>query len=252
LAQKYLLEALGAPVVPSYAFYDRASVIKWIKETEFPKVFKLRRGAGSNNVLLVRDRRHARSLCNKAFSTGFVAMPHYLDDFSMKIRKVRWHSDIWEKILRGPQTLVNIWKIRSQFAREKGYMLFQDFIPNNTYDTRVTIIGNRAFGFIRGVRPNDFRASGSGLIDWHKENVDFQCVRAAFEVAKKIGAQSLAFDFVKDAEGHPLIAEISYTYLASAVYQCSGHWDEKLNWHEGHVWPQDAIMQDMLEKLSGR
>lgn len=44
----------------------------------------------------------------------------------------------------------------------KGYIYFQDFIPNNNYDTRVKVIGNRCAALRRYNRKNDFRASGSG------------------------------------------------------------------------------------------
>ena len=33
------------------------------------------------------------------------------------------------------------------------------------------------------------------------------------------------------------------------VYQCPGHWDDQLKWHQGHMWPQDAILIDLLEKV---
>src|SRR5688572_6328732 len=46
LAQKYFLEALGAPLVPSYVFYDANDAREWIRSTSFPKVFKLRTGGG--------------------------------------------------------------------------------------------------------------------------------------------------------------------------------------------------------------
>src|SRR5690606_1428436 len=49
LGQKYLLVAIDAPLVPSYAFYDKKSALNWISKTTFPKVFKLRGGAGSSN-----------------------------------------------------------------------------------------------------------------------------------------------------------------------------------------------------------
>jgi len=54
VGQKYLFEAIGAPLVPSYVFYSKESAIQWINETNFPKVFKLRNGAGSWNVELVK------------------------------------------------------------------------------------------------------------------------------------------------------------------------------------------------------
>jgi glutathione synthase/RimK-type ligase-like ATP-grasp enzyme len=252
VAQKYLLEALGAPLVPTYVFYNKESALDWVAGTAFPKVFKLRTGAGSSNVQLVKDRAQAASLCKKAFSEGFVAMPHYLNDVQRKICKIRPDKELLGKIIRLPKTLYNTWRIRNQFPREKGYILFQDFIADNKFDTRVTIIGNRAFGFTRGVRPHDFRASGSGRIDWDIAQVDPRCVPIAFEVARKIGSQCLAFDFVQEHTGTPLIVEISYTFIAGAVYQCSGHWDAASNWHEGNLWPQDAIIQDVIEKLAGR
>ena len=37
-------------------------------------------------------------------------------------------------------------------------MYFQEFLPGNAFDTRITAIGNRAFGFLRENRPRDFRA----------------------------------------------------------------------------------------------
>jgi hypothetical protein len=252
VGQKFLLEAIGAPLVPTYAFFDEKSARGWIEQADFPKVFKLRSGAGSRNVKLVENRRQAKSLCATAFSKGFVATSGYFADCRTKFRKIRTVQDVMGKILRMPESLLTKWRQLNLVPREKGYVLFQDFIDGNFYDTRITVIGNKAFGFTRYVRPHDFRASGSGMIDYNVQQVDLRCVKIAFEVSKKIGAQSLAFDFIKDPAGSPLIIEISYTYIASAVYQCSGHWDEELNWHEGHYWPQDAIIEDVIAHLRER
>src|SRR5207253_6127044 len=58
-AQKYLLESIGAPLVPTYVFYYLQSAREWINETSFPKVFKIRRGAQSQNVCAVSDKNEA-------------------------------------------------------------------------------------------------------------------------------------------------------------------------------------------------
>ena len=71
LGQKYLLEAFGAPMVTSYAFYSKQDAIKWAKENSFPKVFKLRGGSGSDNVMLVKTWKDAHRFINKAFGRGF-------------------------------------------------------------------------------------------------------------------------------------------------------------------------------------
>jgi glutathione synthase/RimK-type ligase-like ATP-grasp enzyme len=139
---------------------------------------------------------------------------------------------------------------RKMRGRDKGYIYFQDFIPENKHDTRVTIIGNRAFAFKRMVRDNDFRASGSGRIDYDMSGIDIRCVKIAFEIADKIQSQSVAFDFVVGKDSSPLIVEISYCYLASAIRDCCGHWDKNLNWHEGKMWPQYAIIEDILERIN--
>src|SRR6056297_57050 len=71
MGQKYLLEAVGAPLVPSYAFYHKEKAMRWVETTSFPKVFKLRRGSGSDHVKLVKSKKHAYQLIRKAFGSGF-------------------------------------------------------------------------------------------------------------------------------------------------------------------------------------
>ena len=71
LGQKYLLEALGIPLVPTHVFYDKKTALEWASKTTFPKVFKLRGGAGSANVKLARTKKEAVKLIRKAFGKGF-------------------------------------------------------------------------------------------------------------------------------------------------------------------------------------
>jgi hypothetical protein len=62
-----------------------------------------------------------------------------------------------------------------------------------------------------------------------------------------LGTQSLAFDFLRGSGGEYVIGEISYCYISGYIHECPGHWDEAMNWHEGHVWPEDAIIEDLLD-----
>ena len=123
-------------------------------------------------------------------------------------------------------------------------------MPDNHFDIRVTVIGNRAFGFCRGNRPGDFRASGSGQLIYDSAKIDMRCIQIAFDTARRLRTQSLAFDFLLNAKKEPVIGEISYCYMASAVHDCPGHWDSKLNWHPGNVWPQDAILDDLCTSIA--
>jgi hypothetical protein len=141
---------------------------------------------------------------------------------------------------------MNVCALRRQIARQQGYLYLQEFLCGNAFDTRITIIGDRAFGFMRINRSNDFRASGSGSLVYDPEKIDKRCVDIAFKVADRLGTQSLAFDFLFDSRHMPMIGEVSYCYMASAVHACDGHWDRQGAWHEGHLWPEEAILEDLL------
>lgn len=251
LAQKYLLEAIGAPLVPTYVFYDLPETLGWIDQASYPKVFKLRRGAGSSNVKLVRSAAEARALAERAFSAGFSPIPHYGQDALKRYRSARRRGDLLNVIRRLPQVLATIRGKKKMMGYEKGYAYFQEFIPGNNFDTRVTVIGDRAFAYTRNVRPGDFRASGSGDVVYDAGRINHKCLEIAFAVARKVGSQSMAFDFVLGENQEPLILEVSYCYIAQLVYSCPGYWDVKLNQHEGQVWPQDAILIDLLNDAYG-
>lgn len=250
VGQKYLLESIGAPLVPSYVFYDKEDALKWIEQAAFPKVFKLRVGAGSCNVRLVRSRREARVLCRQAFGRGFPAVAGYLADMRTRLRKTKSRTQFWDKLRRVPKTIGHSLALRYQMPRQKEYLYFQDFLPDNSYDTRLVIIGNRCFGLRRYCRKGDFRASGSGLLDYTPSAIDLRCIEIAFDVARKIRSQSVAFDFLSDGCSHPRIGELSYGFpVGPFLEDCPGHWDKDLNWHEGKMWPQDAILEDVLERI---
>src|SRR5690606_27016517 len=67
-APKDLVEAIGAPLVPSYVFYEKKTALKWVNKTTFPKVFKLKGGSGSRNVRLGKNKYKAKRLVKRAFS----------------------------------------------------------------------------------------------------------------------------------------------------------------------------------------
>ena len=246
IAQKYLLEAINAPLIPTWVFTSEAEAMRWIEVTTWPKVFKLRSGAGSTNVRLVQSRAEAVALCRQAFGRGFPALSGYSKDLRTRISRTRNVQEFLAKLRRAPSSMRNTRRAGRQLPRERGYVYFQEFLPGNDFDTRITIIGNRAFGFRRANRPGDFRASGSGRIDYDPASVDPRCVEIGFRVADLLGSQSLALDFLFAAAQEPMIGEISYSYVSSAVHACEGYWDRQGVWRQEHVWPEDAILDDFL------
>ena len=108
-------------------------------------------------------------------------------------------------------------------------------------------MGKRAFAFRRYVRKNDFRASGSGNINFDPEKIDMRCITLAFTISAELKFTTMAYDFILGSDNKPYINEISYCFVDWVIQQCPGFWDEKLDWHEGHFWPQLFQLEDFLK-----
>lgn len=251
IAQKYLFEALEIPSPTTYVFYDEPGALQWAESADFPAVFKLRAGAGSVNVRLARTHAQARALIRRMFGRGFHATNGAVRDLRTKVRAHNKQRDWLGVLTRAPQTLHTLWRGWRDVPVERGYVYFQKFLAGNAWDTRITVIGDRAFGFRRLVRPGDFRASGSGSIEYDPAAIDLRAVALAFKAAQRLRTSCMAFDFVVDPEtAEPLIVEMSFAFKPETVYACPGHWSAKLEWRAGQVWPQDAILDDFVAGCS--
>lgn len=247
IAQKYFFEAFEFPFVPSYVFYSEREAIEWVYQAEFPKVFKLRGGAGSVNVKLAKSRTEALKLIDVAFKRGFTIYNRkaIIKD---RIRNLRRENSLKSGIKLGG-SLFRIFvpsKMERLAGRQAGYVYFQDFYPNLTYDLRLVVIGNRCFGLRRFCREGDFRASGSGNFSYDNRFFSKNLVSLAFHCAKRLKMQSVAFDFIESNDRH-LLVEISYCFTMGSAYDnCPGYWDKDLTWVKAPVDPQAFILEDII------
>jgi len=250
-AQVYLFQALGAPTPQNWLFWRRKDALAWAEHAEYPVVFKLFSGAGSANVLLAGSRAEAAELIERAFCRGF--FPYTLNEYAesrstmgLRVRNfARRCRDAGRYVWSGdyPRLHPHYWK------PEFGYAYFQEFVAGNEFDIRITVIGDRAFGFRRHNRPNDFRASGSGSLDPDPAGIDLECVRLAFALSQRGGFQSMAYDFLM-RDGRPLLVEISSSFADWAVHSCPGHWNGQMQWVPGQLWPEEAQVDDFLIRAS--
>lgn len=241
IAQHYLLPALGVPTPKTWVFYRREDAEAWADQASYPVVMKLATGAGSENVRLVRNAADAKWWVRQVFNLGRCSLG----------KKVDWPDRlrmIPRRILRG--------RYRRDLGSELqiGYAYFQEFLEGNEFDTRVTVIGNRAFAYRRFNRPDDFRASGSGNFTTDPDSIPPSTIDFAFEVARKLGTQSIALDILYRDEA-PVINEISYTFVAGMVHACPGHWGSAapgapLVWNSGSMWPEQAQAEDFLDRVT--
>jgi hypothetical protein len=247
VGQKYLLEIADVPMVPSYVFYSKKDALDWVKSTSFPKVFKLRGGAGSANVKLANDQNAAIKLVNKAFGSGFSQYRAY-DSLKERFRKYNIGATDFKDLLKGVARFAVPPAYSKVSGKEMGYVYFQDFIRGNDHDIRVIVIGDKAFAIKRMVRENDFRASGSGNILYDKGLFDENSIQLSFDIAKRIKSQCIALDYVYE-NGNPLVVEISYGFSMVGYDPCPGYWDNIMQWHEGKFNPYGWMIDDLVSLI---
>ncbi len=248
-AQAYLLRAASIPIPQTWLWFDAQAAREWAKATTYPVVLKLAGGAGSTNVRLIQTAGEAHAWIDRLFNQRLSSLEE--DQFKPLPWKERL-SAAWNILQSGSRPTI----LDDGFEPQSGYVLFQEFLPGNTFDTRVTVIGNRAFAFRRLNRDNDFRASGSGRIDWKPEVIDPKFVLLAFSTARRLKTQSCAIDGLYRGK-ECVVGEISYTYATWAVQTCPGHWNldgtpaaGALQWIPGKMWPEEAQIEDFLLRLN--
>lgn len=252
LGQKYLLESIGAPIIPTHVFYDKKTATKWASSTSYPKVWKLRGGASGANVRLIKTRNEAIKYINRSFGRGH-----------SQYNSIEQLKDTIKKISQGKATVTQLLKAiarpgynmffgrfrRSVLGKGIGYVMFQDFMPNNKFDNRIIVIGGKAFGVKRLALDGDFKSSEFNGIISDKDEIDIRCVEIAFDTAKKMNANSVGFDFIFDKQNNPVIAEMGYGFISSTYQDCEGYWDRELNWHKSSFHPEDWMIEDVINSV---
>ena len=215
IAQYYLLTAAAIPMPATWIFWSRTAALEFCRQTSYPVVMKLSIGYQSKNVLLLRCQAEAERWIRRMFGPGVTTIESHAS--SSRTLGHRFKGAISH--LRGKASHHDL----DLNELQHGYFYVQEFLPGNEFDTRVTVIGQRAFAYRRFNAPQDFRASGSGCFNVDPDDIDPQSVRLAFRVARRLQTQSIAVDVLRRGEER-VINEISYTYTSWMVRDCPGHW----------------------------
>jgi glutathione synthase/RimK-type ligase-like ATP-grasp enzyme len=242
IAQRYLLAAAGIPMPRTWIWWDKREALEFCRAARYPLVLKLAAGYQSGNVRILRDFSDARRAIERLFGAGVVSLTQ--------------PRDLLRRLLGGRFDGVRLLAGRPlPLGTQHGYAYLQEYLPGNEFDTRVTVIGDRAYAFRRFNRPGDFRASGSGRIDWNPTEIDLPTVRTAFRIARHLRTQSIAIDGLRRGDER-LVGEISYTYASWALRDCPGRWvlhgdpeSGSLEWVEGTLRAEDAIFDDFMRTV---
>lgn len=183
--QYWFLESLELPVIPTFVSASRDEMIQFVEENEPPYVFKANAGAGATGVELVGTKAKGKKYCARIFSPNGSSGP-------------------WP------------------YMRQKDTVLIQRFVENRGFDLRICVVGDRVFGYFRKAVGTDFRASGSGVLEFgHLPDV---AVRIAIDLRRRLDCIFVAVDFIQDIKGNFLIVEFS-TYIGhttSGLYRENG------------------------------
>jgi len=253
VSQAYLFKQMGVNTPENTVFWSEEDAINWLQNYKcFPLVAKLKRGSSSSAVYILENIKEAERHVRKAFSFKGVSGE---TGGARKTTSRQLRIYLRNSLLKLPKSFLDPFlklrpRMREVWPNERGYAYFQEFLPRNNFDTRVTIIGNRAFAFRRFNRDNDFRASGSGKIDYNLQEINMRMVEVAHEISFQNKFQSMSYDFLIDKEGKPSIVEMSYGYQSKAVFDCLGHWNRDLEWIEGKLLPEAAHVKDFLTQIA--
>lgn len=220
VAQSYLLKFYDIPTPRTVVSFSLDNAMSLLKSENFPLVFKSSSDAASRGVHLVKNYKRALFIAWKALYYGF------------------W----WKVVRRG-----------FRLDHKDNAVYWQEFIPKNECDLRITVFGDKwAVGFWRKNRPNDFRASGSGLIDYQK-TIPEESIKFCIALNKKHNFDSMAYDIIF-RDGQHIVVEICHTYIDKAIFNAPGHYeiDEngKLEYKIGNTWPQQLWVRWFAERLN--
>jgi len=116
----YITKTHCLPFANTYVSHDKEDALRLVDTLKYPLVSKIVPGSGSLGVELVHNTAQARRIVERAFSRN------------------------------GRRTYYNSF-------RQKNYIYFQDYIPNDGFDIRAIVIGKKwGSGFYRRVLEGDF------------------------------------------------------------------------------------------------
>ena len=158
ITQYELLKIYKLPIIDTFISHDLNEIRNLTSEFSYPLVTKLSTGAGSVAVELIKNGKQARTIIK--------------DIFSVDGRKTYW-----------------------PYFRQKDYVYFQKFQPNEGYDLRIIVIGNNVLGYYRDVPGGEYRASGMNTVRFGA--IPEAAARLAREVARAFNEVVVAVDMLK-------------------------------------------------------
>lgn len=185
----------GLKTIKSLHFYsyNDAKEILEKQDIKYPVVLKTATGAGSSGVALAEN---SEDLMKKIRKMGRILFRSIQFTYLAQIRT--FCAKIYRKI-RGIDV------IQKNPPREK--MIMQTYIPNLGCDYKVLVFAEKYYILRRLTRDHDFRASGSGRLEFPKElsDIEYQVLDLARKAYQEIDTPLLSVDIAHDGKNCHMI-----------------------------------------------
>ena len=219
IRQQWLFDKHNIRAINTFISFSKEETIEYLEKCKYPIVSKEATNSGSEGVFLLKNKKQAINFSHQVFDAGH-----------------RVHS--------------------STYLRQKNYVLFQELVPNEGYDLRVTIIGNNYFGYYREIPKGDFRASGAGLFVY--KSISQDALYFAKTIKEKfVETPYLSIDMLRNSiDGQLYVIEIAIfnrvrTSQQTIVDGIPGKYvyeNGNFSFQPCRVWYQDLILSEVFKK----
>jgi len=203
IRETFFLKAHGHPVPETFISFDEAEARAYLEAATYPRIAKTHMGASASGVVRLKDRAEALRLLKGIFR-----------EQSLR-EKVMERFHYLPRLAKGDFLLSRKYRYLNACPR---YTYVQEFIQTDS-DWRITTLGADLVSvFVRRNRPDDFRASGSGLWEMvEPAGLPVEACDLALEISRRHGFTAMAYDFMRGPKGW-VIGEISMTFVLNEVY----------------------------------
>ncbi len=205
IIQSLLLKQLDINSPRAWYISSSNSLKLLTSELTFPAVMKQNAGYASKSVFLC----HNSQALKRNFKKIVLTERSFADAILESYRKIKF----WGK-----------------YPQLTGKALIQEFLPNDGFDFKVLIFWDIIFILKRYSKPNDWKASGSGLFEFISE-VDRELLEFALDAREKINAPYLSLDILLSGDQYYLI-EFQATHFGLITMESQTSFWKK----DGVVW----------------
>lgn len=248
IAETYLLQSVNAPIPTSLMYYSLDDLKDDIEDIRMPIIAKLRNGSGSHNVKLIKDKKELLKYSYRMFSKGFSSSPSLIYKTTSNVKSSKSFKVLINRAKRIPEFL-KILTSANEFPNEKGYVYLQEYIPNNGYDLKIVVVGDKLSFIGRNIRVGDFRASGGGDLFYDKKFITKNVIDSAFKTTDLLGFRCMGYDYVVNKEtGEGIIIEISYGFSHEALLMAKGYFDRDGIWYDIPLNAPIELLENLLNE----